>query len=227
MKWLVWAGVTLLFVVILLGYRAWQGAEPAAPVVKSAAPAAPNYFRQGVPQGQSDVAPSDDQVEPQQRDQAMSAPPMDAQQLNWRAQQMREAFLHGDDRAPPLAARGEQQQRVLPTAEELADPELYQQYEARQYQTVRESFVRAAARQIAELEQQLQQARALEGDPAQLAEGQEKLDRLREQYQQTLQESPELQALIEQVSEQSAEAAGDAAPLLAPDEDGPPGDATP
>ncbi len=109
-----------------------------------------------------------------------------------RAESMRQAFLEGDDRSPPLARREPEQQRELPTAEELADPELYQQYEARQQMNVRESFARAARSRISELEQQLQQAEQMGGDADQLREGREKLERLQQQYDQTVTEVPEL-----------------------------------
>ncbi len=46
----------------------------------------------------------------------------------------------GDPRTPPLKRRAE---RVLPTAEELADPELYRQYEEAQTQQVFAGFVKA------------------------------------------------------------------------------------
>lgn len=50
------------------------------------------------------------------------------------------AAKDGDPRTPPLKRRAE---RVLPTAEELADPELYQQYEEAQTQQVFAGFVKA------------------------------------------------------------------------------------
>lgn len=222
MKWLSWSLVVLTLVAMVFLYRFWRPPErPVAPVAETSAAVEPNYFRSGVAQVQDDGEQPDARSEANAHYSA-ERESITEQQLSWRAEQMRNAFLHGDDRAPPLAPRDEANQRELPTAEELADPELYQQYEARQQQGVRESFVRAARKQITELEQQLQQAREMEGDPAQLAEGEEKLERLRELYQQTLQESPQLQALIEQAAQQpSASGDDDSATQLAPDQDGP------
>lgn len=50
------------------------------------------------------------------------------------------AAKDGDPRTPPIKRRAE---RVLPTAEQLADPELYQQYEQAQTQQMFAGFVKA------------------------------------------------------------------------------------
>ena len=50
------------------------------------------------------------------------------------------AAKDGDPRTPPIKRRAE---RVLPTAEQLADPELYQQYEEAQTQQMFAGFVKA------------------------------------------------------------------------------------
>lgn len=125
-----------------------------------------------------------------------------------RAESMRQAFLEGDERTPPLAHREPEQQRELPTAEELANPELYQQYEVRQQMNVRESFARAARNRISELEQQLQQAEQMGGDAEQLREGREKLERLQQQYDQTVAEMPELVESLDSEKPEEAQVEG-------------------
>ena len=62
---------------------------------------------------------------------------------------LRESMRNGDPRTPPLVRNTDL--REPPSAAELADPALYQQYEARQNQAVRVSFVAAANRKMVEL----------------------------------------------------------------------------
>ena len=62
---------------------------------------------------------------------------------------LREAILNGDPRTPPLA---EAPEREMPTEEELADPDLYLQYEMRQQQAVYASFIQAANRRLEEMD---------------------------------------------------------------------------
>lgn len=183
------AAITMLFI----GYRLFS--SPTGPMntvsvdVPTEKPAS-GFFFDGVPVEQSDKpgGQSEPPAWPEQEDYPQE-PPMTA---DLRAESMRQAFLEGDDRTPPLARREPERQRELPTAEELADPELYQQYEARQQINVRESFARAARNRISELEQQLQQAEQMGGDAGQLREGREKLERLQQQYDQTVAGMPEL-----------------------------------
>ena len=88
----------------------------------------------------------------------------------------------GDPRTPPLASRTDL--RAPPSAAELADPALYQQYEQRQQQAVYASFANAADQRIPELEAMIAKGRASGISEAQLAEGEAKLARLREQRDQ-------------------------------------------
>ena len=103
---------------------------------------------------------------------------------------LRESMENGDPRTPPLARSTNL--REMPSAEELADPGLYQQYEMRQKQQVYASFVTAANRKIGELESLIEQGEAFGIDPEQLAEGQRKLAGLMAQRDQLLEQHPEL-----------------------------------
>lgn len=195
------AAITMLFI----GYRFISGpaqTQNTASVEVPAEKPASGFFFDGVPVAQSDQ--SAEPSEPPAWPERQGSPQAPAMSADLRAESMRQAFLEGDERTPPLAGRDPEQQRELPTAEELADPALYQQYEARQQMNVRESFARAARNRISELEQQLRQAEQMGADAGQLREGREKLERLQQQYDQTVAETPQLaEALDSETVEQT------------------------
>jgi hypothetical protein len=128
---------------------------------------------------------------------------------------LRESMRNGDPRTPPLVRNTDL--REPPSAAELADPALYQQYEARQNQAVRASFVAAANRKMVELEGLIARGKEFGIAPEQLEEGIAKLDKLREQRDQLVAQHPELaaeegEAGAEGVeSAEGAEGAGDTA----------------
>lgn len=203
---------TILVVVISLlfiGYRFFSVQTESRPTVLAEKPAekpVSGFFFDGVPVEQAEQ--SGESAQPPawpEQDDTLQEPEMSA---DLRAESMRQAFLEGDDRTPPLATREPEQQRELPTAEELADPALYQQYEARQQMNVRESFARAARNRISELEQQLQQAEQMGADAGQLREGREKLERLQQQYDQTVAELPDLVESLDTEAVERTEAEG-------------------
>lgn len=101
---------------------------------------------------------------------------------------LRESMRQGDPRTPPLAPSTDL--REPPSATELADPALYQEYEQRQQQKVHASFARAADQRIPELEALIARGRAEGLSEAQLAEGEAKLAKLREQRNQLAAQQP-------------------------------------
>jgi len=101
---------------------------------------------------------------------------------------LRESMRHGDPRTPPLAPSTDL--REPPSAAELADPALYQQYEQRQQQKVYVSFAQAADQRIPELEALIAKGRAEGISEAQLAEGEAKLAKLRDQRDQLAAQQP-------------------------------------
>ena len=105
---------------------------------------------------------------------------------------LRESMRNGDPRTPPLVRNTDL--REPPSAAELADPAQYQQYEARQNQAVRASFVAAANRKMVELEGLIARGKEFGIAPEQLEEGIAKLDKLREQRDQLVAQHPELAA---------------------------------
>lgn len=103
---------------------------------------------------------------------------------------LRDSMENGDPRTPPLARS--EDLREMPTADELADPALYQQYEQRQNQKVYASFVTAASEKITELETLIARAEADGLPPEQIEEGRQKLQGLRNQRDEILQTHPEV-----------------------------------
>ncbi len=208
-QYLLAAAVVVAITALFIGYRFLSApAEPpsTASVEMPADKSASGFLFDGVPVEQSDQ--SGEQPEPPAWPEQQDYPRESIMSADLRAESMRQAFLEGDDRTPPLARPEPEQQRELPTAEELADPQLYQQYEARQQMNVRESFARAARNRIGELEQQLQQAEQMGADAGQLREGREKLERLQQQYEQTVAEMPELAESLDSETPEQAEQEG-------------------
>lgn len=203
MKQYVLAAVLVVVISSLfIGYRFFSVQTESQSTVLAEKPAdkpASGFFFDGVPVEQAEQSGESAEPPAWPENDTLQEPEMSA---DLRAESMRQAFLEGDDRTPPLATREPEQQRELPTAEELADPALYQQYEARQQMNVRESFARAARNRISELEQQLQQAEQMGADAGQLREGREKLERLQQQYDQTVVETP---ALAESLDSETVE----------------------
>lgn len=103
---------------------------------------------------------------------------------------LRESRLSGDGRAPAVVR--DAASREAPTAAELADPEAYQRYEARQNERLYRSYVKAAEAEVPKLQEQL--ARGKQGGltPEQIAEGEEKLRRIEEMRHQLMSDHPEL-----------------------------------
>lgn len=103
---------------------------------------------------------------------------------------LRDSMENGDSRTPPLARSDDL--REMPSAAELADPALYQQYEQRQNQKVYASFAAAASDKINELERMIARAEAEGLPPEQIDEGRRKLEGLRNQRDEILLAHPEI-----------------------------------
>ncbi|UOD32807.1 hypothetical protein INH39_14775 [Massilia violaceinigra] len=92
------------------------------------------------------------------------------------ADSMADARLHGDARMPPLApaaAAG-----AGPSPAQLADPQAYRVYEARQDARVMAAFASAAQREVPRLQADVERARASGIPAAQIARVEEKIRRL-------------------------------------------------
>lgn len=101
---------------------------------------------------------------------------------------LKDAMRHGDPRTPRLA---ESQQREQASAQELADPVLYLEYEARQKEQVYRSFLKASETKIIELEALIAEGERDGGvTDEQLAEGRRKLEALRRSREEVLAEHP-------------------------------------
>lgn len=96
----------------------------------------------------------------------------------------------GEPRTPPLAE--DRPGREMPSAEELADTDLYLEYEARQKADVLSSFIQASRKKSQELNKAIERAEA-EGLPEeQLEEGREKLRQLEATRKELEEQYPEL-----------------------------------
>jgi len=106
------------------------------------------------------------------------------------AKSMADAVKNGDPRTPPINRDPVQQEQA--TAEELADPKLYAQYEARQNMRLYKGYIQAAEVEIPRLQQDIAKAKAAGLKPEQIAEGEEKLRRIQQMRDQLASQHPEL-----------------------------------
>lgn len=102
---------------------------------------------------------------------------------------MANAMKNGDSRAPVIVHDTVQE---AATPEELADPKLYAQYEARQNMKLYKGYVKAAEIEIPRLQADIAKAKAAGLKPEQIAEGEEKLRRIQQMRDQLASEHPEL-----------------------------------
>lgn len=103
---------------------------------------------------------------------------------------MREARLQGDDRTPPITRNNVPAE--APTPEELADPELYSEYETRQEMKLKSAYVAAAYPEMQTITKQLQAMRDAGLDEAAVREAEEKLIQLQQMTQRLQEQHPEL-----------------------------------
>lgn len=102
---------------------------------------------------------------------------------------MANAMKNGDPRAPVIVHDTVQE---AASPEELADPKLYAQYEARQNMRLYKGYVNAAEVEIPRLQADIAKAKAMGLKPEQIAEGEEKLRRIQQMRDQLASEHPEL-----------------------------------
>ncbi|EDY86860.1 conserved hypothetical protein [gamma proteobacterium HTCC5015] len=99
------------------------------------------------------------------------------------------AARDGDARTPPIKRSDP---RELPTPEELADPELYSQYEERHRKALLAGFVNASTPKIEQLEKLLEDGKQHGMTEEAIREAQEKIDKLKETRDQMLRDEPDL-----------------------------------
>ncbi len=105
------------------------------------------------------------------------------------ATSMANAMKNGDPRAPTIIHDTVQE---AATPEEIADPKLYAQYEARQNMRLYKGYVKAAETEIPRLQADIAKAKAMGLKPEQIAEGEEKLRRIQQMRDQLASEHPEV-----------------------------------
>jgi hypothetical protein len=105
------------------------------------------------------------------------------------ATSMANAMKNGDPRAPIIIHDTVQE---AATPEEIANPKLYAQYEARQNMRLYKGYVKAAEVEIPRLQADIAKAKAMGLKPEQIAEGEEKLRRIQQMRDQLASEHPEV-----------------------------------
>lgn len=100
------------------------------------------------------------------------------------------AAKEGDPRTPPIK-RGPE--RELPTAAELADPELYLQYEERQTKQLFAGYVKAVDPKIAQIEAIIEEGKKHGISEEDIAQAEEKIRKLREMKEELMTKYPGLQ----------------------------------
>ena len=140
------------------------GAPPVAPPSTTAAPADDR------PQWMQALADS-----PQQEPERVPLPPVDSSAPAWLS--MAEARENGDPRSPPVM-HDDPATHAQPTAEQLADPQAYRQFEQGQHARLLSSFADAAKDEVPRLRADLERGRAAGVPEGELAKMEEKIRRI-------------------------------------------------
>jgi hypothetical protein len=176
--WLI-AALVLVIVVVASGW--WLQAGREAGTVAEAASPLSRPAVQLPPSTPPEVA-----AEPAVPARDVPLPPLPDTTAN-AADTMSAARLNGDAREPALVRDVELD---APTAAELADPEAYQRYEARQNQRFYDAYVKAAGTEIPQIQDAIARARASGMSEEQIREGEEKLKRIQAMRDQIQAEHP-------------------------------------
>lgn len=177
-------GGVILVIVLVVVLGVWlRGDEPASGAPVSVAPVTTGQREQSVQVPASTAVAS----LPSREDVPLPAQP-DASQVD-AVESLSQSRLQGDARAPAVVRSSE---RVPPTAAELADPDAYQRYEARQNERLYRGYVKAADSEIPKLQEQIAKGRSEGLTPEQIAEGEEKLRRIESMRNQLMSDHPEL-----------------------------------
>lgn len=104
---------------------------------------------------------------------------------------MAQAREQGDARTPPIVRATPRQ---MPTADELADDDLYQKYEKRQEMRLYRAYIEASAAKIALIESHIEQARAGGISEEEIEFAKKKMEGIRAQSEQLLRDHPDLLA---------------------------------
>lgn len=107
------------------------------------------------------------------------------------AQSLAAYGMQGDPRVPPLVRS--EHKTELPSAQELADPKAYAQYEVRQNLQVYASFIAASRQELPRLRAGIERGKREGIAPEKIAKIEEKVRRMEAMQAQLLREHPELQ----------------------------------
>ncbi|NRR32888.1 hypothetical protein HSX11_22210 [Oxalobacteraceae bacterium] len=147
--------------------------EEAATQAASPGPLAPwSDLAAAAAQGQA-AAPAQDELK------RVPLLPVDDRSSAWLS--MAEARENGDPRAPPV--QRDKEQRIAPSAEQLADPQAYREYERSQHARLLTAFAAAADQEIPRLRADVERARAAGIPAVEIAKVEEKIRRIEQQRQ--------------------------------------------
>ncbi|KZZ42419.1 MAG: hypothetical protein MK185_10025 [Saccharospirillaceae bacterium] len=102
----------------------------------------------------------------------------------------RDSVENGDPRAPALNRTRQRDEE--PSAEELADPQRYEQYERRQQLRVYRAYVEASKSKIAELEKMIERGQREGVDDEQIAFARNKIQGIQEMAEELKREYPDI-----------------------------------
>lgn len=182
-RWLMLGIVALALLVILAGR--WLYRE-SADEVAAGAPEAESVLRPVADARLPELPPSGAVPAPPLANMDAPLPPQPESTVD-AAVSMAAALKHGDPQAPKVVRDAPPE---APTAAELADPEAYQRYEARQQQRLYSQYVKAADSEIPRLQADIERARAAGLPTEQIAEGEEKLRRIQAMRDQLQADNP-------------------------------------
>lgn len=172
--------IILVISTVVIGYGLWSLENPAA---------------QDAPAPTPPVTPTEKSVEMTGADKKTDAQksPSKTESEAWKQDQypavgtpvsldaaavesLRQTRLHGDQRTPPIVR--DETPKEEPTEAELADPEQYATYEARQHEKLMQAFLKAADSEVEKIRKQLAEGEraGLQGEA--LRESREKLEKL-------------------------------------------------
>lgn len=173
--------VPLLLLLALAGWYFWPEELADAPtgLPAAGAGAAPAGLVTNWPA--SRIAEAD--AAPQRVPLTPLAPPLAA------VTSLADARERGDERAPPIVRSSDGEQA---TPAELADPQAYGRYEARQHLRLLSAYVREADQAVPKLRADIERGRAAGIPPQQIAQAEEKARRIAALRAALLTEHPEL-----------------------------------
>jgi hypothetical protein len=173
----VWIVALVAFICAIVGMRREPGGDRAGePAVRVAGTTPSSPSRGTAPAVRSEVVSTTAPVPVRIAAQPVAPPPPIAPDA---AASLALTLQGGDARSPPIAPRDVDDDEA-PTTNELADPAAYRRYESRRQARVYRAFEREASGALVQMRRDIDRARTAGVPAEQIAEGEEKAQRLAE-----------------------------------------------